>query len=274
MRSSSAMWASSSTISTRLEVSIGRHCPAIRLAELSRLIELLRDESAMGCAQQSAPCTAKPSPHSPSRPPRSIAAPSIRCGCASRTGSTRWPWWCMVTSGWRIYNAAPFFRPSRSLTAITLGGWLGGALQWHFAAMWLLAVNGLVYLALNMASGRLCRKFFPLSPSRRLARRARRAARPAVARRPAPLQQRAELGLPVRDARHRAAGAVGPGAVEVGAVRRCCATCWAATSSRAASTSSRWRPLVAFVAVHLVMVALVPRTLLTMIRGRARERAS
>ena len=36
----------------------------------------------------------------------------------------------------------------------TLGGWLGGSLQWHFAGMWLLAINGLVCLALNVASGR------------------------------------------------------------------------------------------------------------------------
>ena len=48
--------------------------------------------------------------------------------------------------------------------AITLGGWLGGALQWHFAAMWLLVFNGLLYLAMNLATGRFERKFFPLSP--------------------------------------------------------------------------------------------------------------
>ena len=38
--------------------------------------------------------------------------------------------------------------------AITLGGWLGGALLWHFAAMWLLAVNFLLYLTINVVSGR------------------------------------------------------------------------------------------------------------------------
>src|SRR5689334_3068998 len=70
----------------------------------------------------------------------------------------------MVASGWRIYDASPLF-PFEFPAALTLGGWLGGALQWHFAAMWLLAANGLVYLALNLASGRLWRKFFPLSIS-------------------------------------------------------------------------------------------------------------
>ena len=69
----------------------------------------------------------------------------------------------LVSSGWRIYNAAPFFDFTIP-REITLGGWLGGALQWHFAAMWLLAANGLIYLACNTGSGRLWRKFLPLSP--------------------------------------------------------------------------------------------------------------
>ena len=69
----------------------------------------------------------------------------------------------MVTSGWRIYNAAPVF-PLKFPAAITLGGWLGGALQWHFAAMWLLAINGLVYLAYGTASGHFRTKLFPISP--------------------------------------------------------------------------------------------------------------
>lgn len=69
----------------------------------------------------------------------------------------------MVMSGWRIYNASPLYG-FRFPNAMTLGGWLGGALQWHFAAMWLLAFNGLVYVLINVASGRLARRFFPLSP--------------------------------------------------------------------------------------------------------------
>src|SRR5690606_26747735 len=52
---------------------------------------------------------------------------------------------------------------------ITLGGWLRGALQWHFAAMWLLVVNGLIYLAVNIFSGRLKRQFFPLTPRQLIA---------------------------------------------------------------------------------------------------------
>jgi thiosulfate reductase cytochrome b subunit len=79
--------------------------------------------------------------------------------------------WCtalavilMVLSGWRIYDASPVF-PGMTIPAqLTLGGWLGGALQWHFAAMWLLFASFLVYLLLNIFTGRFFRKFFPLSP--------------------------------------------------------------------------------------------------------------
>ena len=83
-------------------------------------------------------------------------------------------------------------------TGITLGGWLGGALQWHFAAMWLLFFNGLFYLAMNLATGRFVRKFLPRVAARDPARLHCRADRPALARRPAPLQRGAEVRVPVR----------------------------------------------------------------------------
>jgi thiosulfate reductase cytochrome b subunit len=69
----------------------------------------------------------------------------------------------MIGSGWEIYNASPLF-PFVFPRGITLGGWLAGALLWHFAAMWLLAVNGLVYLALGLATGRFRRKLVPIRP--------------------------------------------------------------------------------------------------------------
>src|SRR6476661_6366471 len=53
----------------------------------------------------------------------------------------------MIGSGWEIYNASPLFGFSFP-GSITLGGWLAGALLWHFAAMWVLAVNGIVYVRL------------------------------------------------------------------------------------------------------------------------------
>jgi thiosulfate reductase cytochrome b subunit len=70
----------------------------------------------------------------------------------------------MIMSGWQIYNASPLF-DFRFSGNITLGGWLGGGLLWHFAAMWLLMVNGLVYLALGFATGRFAKKLLPISPA-------------------------------------------------------------------------------------------------------------
>jgi thiosulfate reductase cytochrome b subunit len=70
----------------------------------------------------------------------------------------------MIGSGWEIYNASPLFGFSFP-GSITLGGWLAGALLWHFAAMWLLAVNGIVYVTLGLATGRFRRKLLPIYPA-------------------------------------------------------------------------------------------------------------
>lgn len=70
----------------------------------------------------------------------------------------------MIMSGWQIYNASPLFDFTFS-PSVTLGGWLGGGIQWHLAAMWLLVINGLTYLALGFASGRFRRKLLPITPS-------------------------------------------------------------------------------------------------------------
>lgn len=64
----------------------------------------------------------------------------------------------MVGSGLRIFNAYPAFAPrggsfccyplaGHTIPAwLTFGGWLAGARNWHFAMMWVLVVNGLIYL--------------------------------------------------------------------------------------------------------------------------------
>lgn len=69
----------------------------------------------------------------------------------------------MIMSGWEIHNAHPLL-PFAIPAPLTLGGWLGGATQWHFAAMWVLAGNGLVYLTYGLASGRLYRRLSPTRP--------------------------------------------------------------------------------------------------------------
>jgi thiosulfate reductase cytochrome b subunit len=70
----------------------------------------------------------------------------------------------MIGSGWQIYNASPLFKFEFS-KHIALGQWLGGALLWHFAAMWMLVINGIVYVTLGLATGRFRRKLLPIYPS-------------------------------------------------------------------------------------------------------------
>jgi thiosulfate reductase cytochrome b subunit len=70
----------------------------------------------------------------------------------------------MIGSGWQIYNASPLFDfvfPRQ----IALGNWLAGALLWHFAAMWVLVINGIVYVTLGIVTGRFRRKLFPIRPA-------------------------------------------------------------------------------------------------------------
>jgi len=109
-----------------------------------------------------------------------IEAPSDRVG-AAQPGGIIHPVWVRIThwinalamlmmigSGWQIYDASPLF-PFGFPSSIALGNWLAGALLWHFAAMWLLVVNGLVYLTLGLATGRFRRKLLPIRPSQVLA---------------------------------------------------------------------------------------------------------
>ena len=67
----------------------------------------------------------------------------------------------MLFSGLQIFSAFPSFGakvPERDLIdaipeAVTLGGWLGGALQWHLTFMWIFAIGGLFYVAAQTMSG-------------------------------------------------------------------------------------------------------------------------
>jgi len=172
----------------------------------------------------------------------------------------------LVASGWRIYNASPLF-DFRIPNELTLGGWLAGAIQWHFAAMWVLALNGIVYLLLNAATGRIRRKFWPLSP------------RAFLSDLTAALRGRLSHADPSR----------------YNAVQKVAYLCvWADLLLLVLSGLVLWKNvqfpllrelmggyeaarhvhffsmtfLVAFVALHLAMVALVPRTLVAMVRGR------
>lgn len=172
----------------------------------------------------------------------------------------------LVTSGWRIYDASPLF-PFHFPAAITLGGWLGGALQWHFAAMWLLAINGLIYLSLNLASGRFFRKFFPLSLSgikHDMLAALRGQLSHADPRRYNHVQRLAYLFVMLDIVLLVLSGLVLWKSVQFGVLRDLLGGYEFARRIHFFAMAA----LVAFVAVHLVMVALVPRTLLTMLRDR------
>ena len=175
----------------------------------------------------------------------------------------------MITSGWQIYNAASLFAFAFP-DSLTLGGWLAGALQWHFAAMWLFVLNGLVYVVYGLASGHFRKKLLPITPAAVL-HDVREALRGKLA----------HEDLSVYNAAQRAAYVALILALIV----------------LVASGISIWKPVqfywlaqlmgdyegarlmhffamaaVAFiVVVHVVMVILVPRTFPTMFTGRARR---
>ncbi len=66
----------------------------------------------------------------------------------------------MVGSGFRIFQAFPSFGakiPQKDLLhwpgIFSLGGWLGGALQWHLTFMWIYLTTGLLYIGYQVFSG-------------------------------------------------------------------------------------------------------------------------
>jgi thiosulfate reductase cytochrome b subunit len=70
----------------------------------------------------------------------------------------------LIGSGWKIYNDEVLFGWLHFPDWITIGGEAQGALQWHFAAMWVLFFNGLVYLTYGLWTGRFRRKLLPIWP--------------------------------------------------------------------------------------------------------------
>jgi thiosulfate reductase cytochrome b subunit len=172
----------------------------------------------------------------------------------------------LVTSGWRIYDATGFMGftiPSK----LTLGGWLGGAIAWHFAAMWLLVANGLAYLAINLASGRLGRQFFPIPP-RQLLRDVGAALRGRLShadpRHYNSVQRLAYLFVMLDSIVLVLSGLVLWKSVQFPLLR--ILVCGYEGARRVHFFAMAG--LCGFIAVHVVMVALVPRTLIAMLRGR------
>jgi len=175
----------------------------------------------------------------------------------------------MVTSGWRIYNAFPLFDFSFP-EELTLGGWLAGALQWHFAAMWVLAINGMIYVAYGVLSGHFRRKLLPISP------------RAVLADVLAALRGHlSHADLSVYNAAQRAAYLAAillvAGLIASGLVIWKPVQLYWLGSLMGDYEGARllhffcMAGLVAFVLVHVAMVLLVPKTFLTMITGKLKH---
>src|SRR5205814_9548062 len=142
------------------------------------------------------------------------------------------------------------------------------ALQWHFAAMWLLVINLLVYLLIGLIGGHFRRTFLPVSPR-------------AVA---------GDLGMALRGKLPHEVGRYNyvQKAFYIGIL--------AVIALTIVSGLCVWKPvqlqsivwllggyegarlvhfagmslICAFIVVHLALVAIVPSTLLPMFTGRAR----
>ncbi len=68
----------------------------------------------------------------------------------------------MIGSGWGIYNDAVIFGGLHFAHGIKLGSWAAQSLLWHFAGMWLLALNGAAYLIYGLVTGRLRERLLPI----------------------------------------------------------------------------------------------------------------
>jgi thiosulfate reductase cytochrome b subunit len=175
----------------------------------------------------------------------------------------------MVASGWKIYNASPLFGfvfPGE----LTLGGWLAGALQWHFAAMWVLALNGMVYLAYGILSGHLRRRLLPISPGA-VARDLASALRGRLAHDDLSVYNAAQKAAYV------AAILLAIGLVLSGLAIWKPVQLYALAALMGDYEGARLLHffcmcgLVLFVLAHVAMVLLVPRTFLTMITGKLKN---
>ena len=68
----------------------------------------------------------------------------------------------MITSGWGIYDDDVIIRGLHFSPAVRLGDWAAWSLNWHFAGMWLLVLNGLCYLVYGFVTGRLRERMLPI----------------------------------------------------------------------------------------------------------------
>jgi thiosulfate reductase cytochrome b subunit len=173
----------------------------------------------------------------------------------------------MCMSGWQVYEASPIFPAVRFPATVTLGGWLGGALLWHFAFMWILVANFVAYVAMSLFTGRLRRTIFPITP-RAIVSDLVAALRGKLSHSDPgeynAVQKLAYLVVIVDIALVIVSGLTIWKPVQFPVLRTLMGGFDTARIVHFAAMSV----LVGFFALHVAMVALVPRSLLTMIRGR------
>jgi thiosulfate reductase cytochrome b subunit len=175
---------------------------------------------------------------------------------------------CMVFSGWQIYNASPSL-PFTFPRWMGLGGWLGGALAWHFSAMWLLVADGLAYVAYGFISGHFRRDLVIPTP-RAAARDLWSALRFRLGHRIGhynALQRLLYLGVIGALVLQVITGLAIWKPVQLGALAGLLGGYPIARTIHLAIMFL----IVAFVIVHLVLVAIFPRTLVAMIVGSPAE---
>ena len=68
----------------------------------------------------------------------------------------------MIGSGWGIYNDSVIFGALHFGKPFRIGTWAAESLQWHFAGMWLLVLNGGAYLLYGTLTGRLRERLLPI----------------------------------------------------------------------------------------------------------------
>jgi len=172
----------------------------------------------------------------------------------------------MITSGWQIYNASPLY-PFTFPSAVTLGGWLAGGLLWHFAAMWLLVANGLVYLTVGLLTGRFRRRLLPIRP-REVARDLRAALTGRLSHADLTaynaVQKLLYLGVMLATAAIVVSGLAMWKPVQLQELAALCGGYEGARHVHFFAMAF----IVAFLVIHVVMALIVPKSLRAMIRGR------
>jgi thiosulfate reductase cytochrome b subunit len=68
----------------------------------------------------------------------------------------------MIGSGWKIYNDEVIFGWLHFPEFLTIGKWAQHGLQWHFFGMWIIVLNGIAYVSYGFATGRFRRMLLPI----------------------------------------------------------------------------------------------------------------